>query len=331
LSKLPKITIITPSFNQASFLEETILSVIEQGYPSLEFILIDGKSTDHSLSIIEKYQKHFTWWVSEKDGGQSEAINKGLSKASGELVMWLNSDDRLLPGALLKAAEFANASPEIQLFHGRAILTGNGMKEKLVGIVSDDLPARYLAYIPFPQPASFFRKSLLEKIGLLNEHLHYGMDYEFLVRAILAGCKVRQVETIFSKYRLHPESKSGHDLEFSEEWASIFSKLLRSIGETETLSETMKKADLYREGLDVFSLKTAPDSALLRKALSYHLLMQAHARYNALDLKGTLLILESLKQSAPDFYSRHRLNRLYHKCQFLPASGIAFLRNFTRK
>src|SRR5687768_13083798 len=101
----PKISIITPSYNQGRFIEETILSVINQNYPNLEYIIIDGGSTDNTVEIIRKYEQHLAYWVSEKDGGQSEAINKGFKKATGDIVCWINSDDFFMPGALSKVAD----------------------------------------------------------------------------------------------------------------------------------------------------------------------------------------------------------------------------------
>src|SRR5258708_1689338 len=113
MSRLPKISIITPSFNQGPYLERTMLSVIKQEYPNLEYIVIDGGSTDQSKAIIRKHQKHLTYWVSEKDRGQADALNKGFRKSHGSIMGWLNSDDVLLPGTLQFVAELFQRFPEI--------------------------------------------------------------------------------------------------------------------------------------------------------------------------------------------------------------------------
>src|SRR5688572_2633651 len=119
--KYPKISIITPSYNQGEYIEKTILSVLEQNYPNLEYIIIDGGSTDNSTEIIRKYADRITYWISEPDKGQSDAINKGLKLATGDIVNWLNSDDYYEPGALFKVAEAFN-NPEVNVFAGRSHL-----------------------------------------------------------------------------------------------------------------------------------------------------------------------------------------------------------------
>src|SRR5690606_28750520 len=123
MSNLPKISIITPSYNQSNFLEETILSVINQNYPNLEFFVIDGGSTDHSVEIIKQYENKIDFWVSEKDNGQSHAINKGFKRATGTIITWLNSDDVLTPGILHKIAEkFSQLPDDVGLIYGGTTL-----------------------------------------------------------------------------------------------------------------------------------------------------------------------------------------------------------------
>ena len=130
---LPKISIITPSFNQGPFLEETILSVLQQGYPNLEYIIIDGGSTDESVGIIKRYQDRLHYWVSEKDSGQSEALNKGLRRATGDIIGWLCSDDLYLPGTFEKVVRIFEQHPAAGMLHGRSILFGKGKKELIKG------------------------------------------------------------------------------------------------------------------------------------------------------------------------------------------------------
>src|SRR5450759_2806690 len=113
-----KISVITPSYNQGQFLEETILSVINQNYPNLEYFIIDGGSTDNSIEIIKKYEKHLTYWVSEKDNGQAHAINKGFKKATGDIVCWINSDDLLIQGAINTISNYFSRNPDVQFING---------------------------------------------------------------------------------------------------------------------------------------------------------------------------------------------------------------------
>ena len=175
-----KLSIVTPSYNQGPFLEKTILSVLEQGYPNLEYIIIDGGSTDNSLDIIKKYEKHLSYWVSEKDRGQSHAINKGFERATGDLFGWLNSDDYYAPGALKTVAEVYQENPTVGAVVG-------------AGDLVDASGKSLCAHQPFPvsletlylwndrhfwQPACFFTREAWETCGPLSEKLTYSMDLD---------------------------------------------------------------------------------------------------------------------------------------------------------
>ena len=136
MQALPKITIVTPSYNQGQFLRETIESVINQDYPSLEYFVIDGGSTDNSVDIIREYEDRINWWESEKDGGQSEAINKGFSKASGEILGWVNSDDVLLPGCLRVVSDYYLRNNKPDLIHSNlALINKEGIIVDVKGIL----------------------------------------------------------------------------------------------------------------------------------------------------------------------------------------------------
>lgn len=233
----PRISIIIPSYNQGHYLEETILSVTSQSYPNLELIVVDGGSKDNSVDIIRRYEKHIQWWVSEKDKGQSEALNKGLSKATGEIINWMGSDDLLLPDSLQKVAEiFSSQPPDVGLIHGGTRLFTDKK------IIRDDWGAsihsteRYFAGMAFSQPSAFFlRKYFVQAGGRLNEELHYGMDYDLYVR-LACFCRFVPVRNVFSKYRLHESSKSmAEEHRFSEDWTSVFVNLCKNLGWDELL------------------------------------------------------------------------------------------------
>ncbi|MCH8331252.1 MAG: glycosyltransferase, partial [Bacteroidetes bacterium] len=170
-----RISIITPSYQQAQYLEDAILSVRSQGYPNIEHIVMDGGSDDGSVEILEKHGDQLTYWESEKDEGQTHAINKGLQRATGDIVTWLNSDDVMLPGTLEIVDHYFHEN-DAALIHGRTILFGDIKQEIEKGAEADGLNHKYLAYIPYPQPSSFFKRSILDEIGYLDEELHYGMD-----------------------------------------------------------------------------------------------------------------------------------------------------------
>ena len=248
----PKISIITPSFNQGKYIEQTIRSVIEQHYPNLEYIIIDGGSSDNSVEIIKKYQSKITYWTSEKDTGQSHAINKGLKHATGDIVAWLCSDDLYLPGALHKVASVFHENPNTVMIHGGSILFGNGRKEIIKIADKTDLWLRYFSVIPFPQPSSFFRKKLIDEQGFLREDLHFAMDYELLIRAAL-HYNITSMDEIVSRYRLHKESKTVAKLEsFAQEWISVFSKFIRSVEVETPYAEMLQNCDLYSIGEDKY-------------------------------------------------------------------------------
>lgn len=183
----PTISIVTPSFNQGQFIEATICSVLNQSYPFLEYILIDGGSTDETVQIIKKYESSITYWVSEQDTGQSHAINKGFKKASGDILAWLNSDDVYCSDTLTVIGQYFTQNPHIMLLSGYCNLSDPDLN--IVG-VKKTVPfsqAHFLEGGNVPgQPAIFFRKEILELVGYLNEDLHYVMDWEYWLRISMA-------------------------------------------------------------------------------------------------------------------------------------------------
>lgn len=206
-TRLPRITVITPSYNQAEFLEETILSVLNQRYPNLEFMIFDGGSTDGSAAIIEKYAPHLAYYEIERDRGQTHAINKGLARATGDVVAYLNSDDVYLPGALLYIGEYFAAHPEAEWVTGECHMYGDGsqwwMKPPpgfgLAHLVSECLIA---------QPATFWRRSVVDRFGPFDEARRYNMDYEFWLRIMSGGVPLDVVKFPLAGFRLHPSSKT---------------------------------------------------------------------------------------------------------------------------
>ena len=191
-------------------MEETILSVLKQDYPNLEYIVVDGGSSDNSLEIIKKYSKNLSFWVSEKDRGQSHAINKGLERTTGEIINWLNSDDLLIPGALKAVGEeFATATkPEI-LFGDFKVI--NKFGNILFSRKTPTFCYRQLLYGRqlSCQPAVFFSRNLLSKIGYLNETLAFCMDIDFWIRAARSKCSFRQIKKYLALIRVHGDTKTA--------------------------------------------------------------------------------------------------------------------------
>lgn len=242
-----RITIVTPSYNQGDYIEDTILSVLNQGYPNLEYIIIDGGSTDQTVEIIQKYSHRLSFWVSEKDNGQSHAINKGFERATGSIINWLNSDDQLMPGALHRIAELFQSNPDAMLIHGRIEYFGDTIPYRSKNLSKKDLELRYIAHICMPQPATFYRRELLLEQGYLDESLQFSMDADLFIRAGL-HYKLLQVDDVFARFRLHPMSKSvsGFNKNFLIENALIFSKVVTTLGMEKAISE-LKKLDLFTE------------------------------------------------------------------------------------
>ena len=211
-SEWPKISIVTPNYNYGQFIEETIRSVLLQNYPSLEYIIIDGASDDNSIEIIKKYEPWLAYWISEKDRGQSHAINKGLKIATGEIFNWLNSDDFYSPNSLYNIARtFLNF--DVDIVGGRELRFGSEQVEIHNGTVFFDNLA-HTVYQGFNvQPCTFFNLSFVKDSGLINENFHYFMDSELYIRYLLLNgqSKIQKIDHIVSNFRLHNNSKTVKD------------------------------------------------------------------------------------------------------------------------
>lgn len=207
-----KLTIVTPSFNQGRFLEETILSVLNQGYEPLEYIVIDGGSTDESVDIIKKYEDRISYWVSEKDRGQVHALNKGLAKATGDVFAFINSDDVYLPGALIAAMDYFAAHPKCDWVCGDTIMFGGGHKTEVIHSEVPKSAAHCLSWAyTAPQPGHFWKRELVRE-GF-QEQWNYDFDHDMYVRLLLAGHVCEYLPLPLAAYRLHAVSKTvaeGH-------------------------------------------------------------------------------------------------------------------------
>lgn len=205
----PRISIVTPSFNQGKFLEETILSVLNQNYPNLEYIIIDGGSTDNSIKIIKKYEEQLAYWVSERDRGQTHAINKGFHKCTGDILHWLNSDDVLFPASLDLVAEFFEQHTDIDCVIGDLEIIGpNGQFLTFKKAVPFDFKTALYTSCLVPQPSTLFTRRAWEKTGDLDILLNYQMDFEFFLRMARVGIKFGLLKKPLAKFRLHAESKT---------------------------------------------------------------------------------------------------------------------------
>lgn len=207
-SAWPRVSIVTPSFNQGRFLEATIRSVLEQDYPNLEYIVIDGGSTDESVEIIQRYQDRLAYWVSEPDEGQTDAINKGFARATGEIFAWLNSDDLYRPGAVREAVTYLLSHPEIGMVYGDAdYIDESG---KIIGrfpAAQTDYRRLLRGYVHIPQQAAFFRAKLWRMVGPLDPTFYFAMDYDLWVR-IAALTPIRYHPRRWAAFRIHGGAKT---------------------------------------------------------------------------------------------------------------------------
>jgi glycosyltransferase involved in cell wall biosynthesis len=209
-SDYPKISIVTPSLNQAQFLEKTILSVLNQNYSNLEYIIIDGGSTDGSVEIIKKYEKYLTYWVSEKDKGQAEAINKGFQKSTGQILAWLNADDLYLPDTLFKVKNIFQKYREINFLYGHSVLLDQ--KDNLTRVLYT-VPQTYPSYIydrggNVFQGSVFWKRDAFYKYSGLDSKLYFTLEYKLLDNFFKYE-KGFFLNDILAVYRIHKESKSS--------------------------------------------------------------------------------------------------------------------------
>ena len=204
----PLVSIVSPSFNQAPFLESTMESVFAQDHPNIEYIVVDGGSTDGSVEIIKKHASQLAWWTSERDRGQTDAINKGMAHAKGTILAWLNSDDTYLPGAVTAAVRRFGESPEAGLIYGDANYIDD--RGEVIGkfpAAQTDYRRLRRGYVHIPQQAAFFRGDLWRAVGPLDPSFYFAMDYDLWVR-IAAKAELRYVPETWGNFRLHAGGKT---------------------------------------------------------------------------------------------------------------------------
>jgi len=329
-----RITIITPSFNQGRYLEETILSVINQQYGNLEYIIIDGGSTDQSASIIDKYSSRLSYSLIEKDSGQSEAINKGFAKTTGDIVSWLGSDDLLADGALTKVATAFERLPSTTgLVHGNTELFSESGFSRIDKGYPDQSVERRLAGMTFPQPSSFIKRTFLDKTGFLNNDYHYVMDYDLFSRLAMT-CKFEYIDELLSKYRLHDMSKSQTALQgFAGDWMKIFNGVIRGLGFDNAVQE-LEQLGLSTgaaEGAAFFvpyRNKIAVNEKLLRYYFFSNVLKYDYESGNFSRAKeiASHLSTNYFTEASGDPDVKQMISRL----KYLPGSVISLIRKLTR-
>lgn len=245
---MPLVSIITPSFNQVPYLKQTIQSVLRQDHPRIEYIVVDGASTDGSVEIIKKYADKLAWWLSEKDSGQADAINKGLARATGEIVAWLNSDDYYLPSAVSAAVKVFEENPEVVLVYGNMLAVderGNPFNTLTYKqLTLQDL----LCFQIIGQPAVFFRREVLSKAGMLDPTFHFLLDHHLWIRIAQHG-RILHVDQTWAAARYHAEAKNrAKAAEFGREAFRVlaWAESQPNLGEAIRPVERRARASAYR-------------------------------------------------------------------------------------
>jgi glycosyltransferase involved in cell wall biosynthesis len=209
--QLPRISIVTPSYNQGNFIEETIQSVLDQGYPNLEYIIIDGGSKDNSVEVIRRHEKHLAYWVSEKDNGAADAISKGFAKATGEIFAYLNSDDLYLPGTLQTIGTIMS-DPAIDVAYGNMYWMDSDGRTIGERRQTPFAPMGYLfGGSDLMQPATFWKREIYLQSGGIDPSYRFTFDTDLFFRFALRGARFEYVNKFLASFRIHPQSKSSND------------------------------------------------------------------------------------------------------------------------
>jgi glycosyltransferase involved in cell wall biosynthesis len=259
--------VITPSFNQGDYLERTIKSVLDQGYPNLEYVIVDGGSTDQSVEIIRRYEDRLAWWISEPDEGQTDAINKGIERISGEIVAYINSDDYFLPGAFERALEVFEQHPDARYVAGAVLDLDDDGHLTEMGAWRPEPPSRYERWprgrqwwvvAPFylPQSSVFWRRELFQRHGPFARDLDYVFDGEFMCRLALGGEKLALIPgEALSVRGVHEEQKSASPALFAREIATFPKRFRHRLTALERVKLrvvlVLRRLGLYRAGDEI--------------------------------------------------------------------------------
>jgi glycosyltransferase involved in cell wall biosynthesis len=265
-NSFPLVSIVTPSFNQSQYLEVAIRSVLNQDYPRIEYIVMDGGSTDGSVDILKKYDTQIDYWKSESDQGQADAINKGLSMAKGEIVAWINSDDAYLPRAISEAIGALEENPQVGMVYGDGIMVGSNLEVLDMHSYPQLDLVDLLAFEVLLQPAVFMRKHVLDEVGYLDPTYNLILDHELWVR-IASRYPIKHVSSFWALERTHPQAKT---IALSEQFVLEAERMIQraetSVSLDQVVTENRRRV---HAGLGVFSARRLIDAKRHREALGF--------------------------------------------------------------
>jgi glycosyltransferase involved in cell wall biosynthesis len=292
----PLISILTPSYQQAEHLEECLLSVQEQRYPHLEHLVIDGGSSDGSKQILEKHSGELKWWCSEKDGGQADALNKGLHRCGEGILGWINSDDRYLPGALEHVAEVFGRDPDIIMYEGaRIIVHPDGSRTQAPGNDPKDHSSLFIAP-KINQQATFYRTSAVKAVGGFDPALHYVMDLDLWLRSLFRyGPRMHVDNRPVAEFKLHASSKTASgSAGFVDEHASILHGMLLLNGD-DALAKVLRKG--HKIGSQLRPIEDAKGHGALVRKMTLVFLMKWHRKVHE---RHEFQMMKKLLRSVPE-------------------------------
>lgn len=289
-----KISIVTPSFNQAPFLKETILSVINQDWPHIEYFVVDGGSTDDSVAIIKEFSSSIDWWVSEKDSGQSHAINKGLQKVTGDIIGWINSDDYYEPNVFRSIVQSFKNNPQADVIYFD-VRNLSGTSEHIFHHQPFYPPELFLTKVCLHQPGVFWRRSIMEQIGFLDENLHYVMDFDLWIRMYLNG-QLKYIPHVVSNFRIHNDSKTHNDpVELYQEKNKVLARVFYT-HKAQSFYKELEKLELTPSDVtEYLPAKKQLSASVLKEVFIRHIVNNAYLCFRTGDYHQSRLLLNYLK------------------------------------